>query len=117
MIYAMDRVSATTLASRITESFLSVTGKHVTHLFRGNGLKDIDYPHGVKITWGRPLDTVTQWDKVSIWGIETFGLPGDRYITDININEMIWWFKDPCDQTLFTLRNGSAQCIRLQYQT
>jgi ABC-type sugar transport system permease subunit len=37
--------------------------------------------------------------------------------TDININEMIWWFKDPRDQTLFTLRNGSAQCIRLQSQT
>jgi hypothetical protein len=80
-------------------------------------LKDPKYPHGAKIVWGRPLDTITQWDEVAAWGIETFGLPGDRYITDININEMIWWFRDPCDQILFTLRNGSAQCIRLQFQT
>jgi hypothetical protein len=80
-------------------------------------LKDLDYPHGAKIVWGRPLDTITQWDEVPTWGIDFFGLPGDRYITDININEMIWWFKDPRDQTLFTLRNGSAQCIQLQSQT
>ena len=45
--------------------------------------------HGAKIKWGRPLDTITQWDEVATWSIETFGLPGDRYITDISINEMI----------------------------
>jgi hypothetical protein len=50
--------------------------------------------HGAKIKWGRPLDTITQWDEVATWSIETFGLPGDRYITDISINEMIWWFRD-----------------------
>jgi hypothetical protein len=80
-------------------------------------LKDLDYPHGAKIKWGRPLDTITQWNEVATWSIETFGLPGDRYITDISINEMIWWFRDPRDQTLFTLRTGTAQCIQLQSQT
>lgn len=79
-------------------------------------MKDPKYPHGAKIVWGRPLDTITQWDEVATWGIEFFGLPGDRYVTDININEMIWWFRDPRDQTLFTLRNGSAKCIQLSLE-
>ena len=53
-----------------------------------------DYPHGAQVTWGRPYDTITAWDEISTWGIEFFGLPGDRYVTDININEMVWWFLD-----------------------
>ena len=79
-------------------------------------MKDHNYPHGARITWGRPFDTVTQWDEIATWGIETFGLPGDRYVTDININEMIWWFREPRDRTLFTLRNGTAQCIQLSLE-
>ena len=79
-------------------------------------MKDLDFPHGAKITWGRPMSTITHWNEVATWGIETFGLPGDRYITDINIDEMIWWFREPRDQTLFILRNGSAQCIQLQLE-
>ena len=78
-------------------------------------MKDLDYPHGARIKWGRPIDTITQWDEVATWGIETFGLPGDRYITDIGTgnNEMIWWFRDPRDLTLFVLRNGFAECTKL----
>jgi hypothetical protein len=77
-------------------------------------LQHPDYPHGAQITWGRPYDTITAWDNIATWGIEFFGLPGDRYVTDININEMIWWFRDPRDQTLFVLRNGQARCIELE---
>ena len=80
-------------------------------------MQDPDYPHGAQLAWDRPYDTITKWDEVATWGIDAFGLPGDRYITEININEMVWWFRDPQDRLLFVLRNGQAQCIELSYQT
>ena len=94
-------------------------GFAVTLLFGVSGLKDPEFQHGAQIIWGtlNPRHTITQWDNVSIWALELFGLPGDKYIVDINVNEMVWWFKDPADQTLFVLRNGSAKCIELNYQT
>jgi len=76
-------------------------------------LQDPDFSHGAHLAWGRPYDTITKWDEVAIWGIETFGLPGDRYITEVNVNEMVWWFCDPQDRMLFVLRNGQARCIEL----
>ena len=63
------------------------------------------------------MDTISQWDDVAIWGIEMFGLPGERYITEININDMTWWFRDPHDRLVFVLRNGLAQCIQLELTT
>jgi hypothetical protein len=80
-------------------------------------LQDPEFPHGAQLAWGREYDTITKWDEVAIWGIETFGLAGSRYITEINVNEMVWWFRDPQDRLLFILRNGRAQCIELSYQT
>ena len=73
-----------------------------------------DYPHGAQLLWSRAYNNVAAWDEVSTWSLEFFGLPGDRYVTEINIHEMIWWFRDPRDQTLFVLRNGQARCIELQ---
>ena len=80
-------------------------------------MQDPEFPHGAKINWGRGAETMTQWDHIATWGIETFGLPGDRYITDVNVNDMTWWFRDPRDQTLFVLRNGHAKCIELSLST
>ncbi len=76
-------------------------------------MQDPNYPHGAQIQWGRHFSAEYQWDEVATWGLETFGLPGDRYITDVNVNDMTWWFRDPRDQTLFVLRNGRAKCIEL----
>ena len=78
-----------------------------------NGLRDKAFPHGAQITWAKPVRHMAQWDDIATWSIEYFGLPGDRYITDTTVNRMIWWFKDPRDQTLFILRNGHATCIEL----
>ena len=41
-------------------------------------MKDHNYPHGARIKWGRPFDTVTQWEEVATWGIEFFGLPREE---------------------------------------
>jgi len=113
----MGKVSAITLVSKITDCTTNEIGSSATVLSGLIGLQDLDFPHGAHLAWGRPYDTITKWDEVSIWGIETFGLPGDRYITDINIDEMVWWFRDPQDRLLFVLRNGQARCIELSYQT
>ncbi len=77
-------------------------------------MRDLNYPHGAQIRWGRHFSAESHWDEVATWGLETFGLPGDRYITDVNVNDMTWWFQDPRDQTLFVLRNGQARCIELK---
>jgi hypothetical protein len=113
----MDKVSATTLVLQISESSLKEIGKLVTQWFRESGLQDPNFSHGAQITWGRSYDTITAWDNIAIWGMEFFGLPGDRYITDVNVNDMTWWFRDPRDQTLFVLRNGQARCIQLEFCT
>ena len=89
----------------------------MTTLLGVSGLKDPNFTHGAKIRWGHGANTNRQWDDVATWGIETFGLPGDRYVTDLHVNYMTWWFQDPRDQTLFVLRNGLARCIQLQSQT
>jgi len=117
MIYAMDKVSATTLVSQITESSLSKTGKPVTQLSRESGLQDPNFPYGACVDWGYRMDTITAWDDVATWGFEMFGLPGERYITDINVNDMTWWFRDEQDRLVFVLRNGLARCTQLESTT
>ena len=70
------------------------------------------FDHHVRI-WGwqyvqnREL-TIPEWDEISIYAIETFGLPGYRYITDISAERMKWSFKDPKDALMFKLRWGEV---------
>ena len=113
----MDKVSAITSVSKTIDCTTNAIGSSATVLLGLTGLQDREFSHGAHLAWGRPYDTITKWDEVSIWGIETFGLPGNRYITDININEMVWWFRNPQDRLLFVLRNGQARCIELSLQT
>jgi hypothetical protein len=113
----MDKVSATTSASRTIDCTTKEIGSSATVSYELTGLHDREFPYGAQLAWGRAYDTITKWDEVSVWGIETFGLPGDRYITQININEMVWWFRDPQDRLLFLLRNGQCRCIELSCET
>ena len=82
-----------------------------------SGLQDPDFVYGAKIEWGRHTETIDQWDAIAIWGIEHFGLPGDRYVTDVNVNDMTWWFRSQQDRLVFVLRNGQSQCIQLPLNT
>ena len=50
------------------------------------------------------MATLSKWDDVTVWGIEQFGLPGDRYVTDMSADYMTWFFRDPKDALLFKLR-------------
>jgi hypothetical protein len=50
------------------------------------------------------------WDRLSIASIEMFGLPGDRFITDISEHAMTWTFRDSRDALLFKLRFSEVTC-------
>jgi len=80
-------------------------------------LQDPKFLYGACIDWGYRMDTMEQWDDVAIWGIEIFGLPGERYLTEVNVNDMIWWFRTEQDRLMFVLRNGQARCIQLELST
>ncbi len=70
-----------------------------------------DFPYGASVQWKRKWDWASNWHEISIWSTETFGLPGDRYIVEFNINDMTWWFGTADDRLIFVLRNGAAKSV------
>jgi len=58
------------------------------------------YP--VKIDWSRD----PSWNEITCWALEHFGLPGDKYTTQLDPDFMIFNFNDPRDQLLFILAWG-----------
>ena len=69
-------------------------------------MRDTEYTHPVTILWGPGAENETQWNDISIWCIETFGLPGDRYITDISTEFMTWFFRAEQDAVFMKLKYG-----------
>ena len=43
--------------------------------------------------------------------VEIFGLPGDRYVTEIAIDNMTFWFRERQDALLFKLCHGHAELV------
>ena len=67
-------------------------------------MKDsINYPHAVRIFW-KNGDTITGRDEKCIWAIETFGLPGDKFITHADSDFMDFMFKYEKDAMFFSLK-------------
>jgi hypothetical protein len=52
----------------------------------------------VKIVW-QTGDTISDWDEKCIRVIETFGLPGNKYTTELSEDHMILNFAD-CEDAL-----------------
>ena len=67
-------------------------------------MQDPNFAHPVRINWGPNMSTLSSWDEVTIWGIDRFGLPGTRYITDLSADYMTWIFRDPKDALIFRLK-------------
>ena len=67
-------------------------------------LQDDDFKYPVVVPWSSKLNTVTAWNEICAQGMEMFGLPGNRYITDANVMDMTWWFRDEQDALLMTLK-------------
>lgn len=69
-------------------------------------LKEPGYNWPVTIRWGAGAENETQWNDISIWCVETFGLPGDRYVTDISTEHMTWFFREDKDAVFMKLKYG-----------
>jgi hypothetical protein len=73
-------------------------------------LKDPEFNYPVTVNWGQGADTMEYWDRLCIASIEMFGCPGDRFITDIGADQMIWAFRDPKDAFIFKLKFSEVTC-------
>lgn len=70
-------------------------------------LKAPEFAHPVSIMWGPGAESEDAWNDISIWCVETYGLPGDRYITDISAEHMTWFFKTDQDAVFMKLKYGA----------
>lgn len=107
MLYVVsvtDKASAIALVSPTTCFNTQEKLSGATDTFETSTLRDDEFPYPVVIPWSSKLDTVTAWNEVCAQGMELFGLPGNRYITDANVNDMTWWFRDEQDALLMTLK-------------
>ena len=63
---------------------------------------DTKYKYTVNIPWKRG-DTISNWDEKCIFAIETFGLPGLKYITHLTEDSMDFIFMEEKDAIHFSL--------------
>jgi hypothetical protein len=61
-----------------------------------------DFPWRSRISW-QPGDSMS-WNEICAQVVEQFGLPGDRYITEVGLLDMAFIFKSPQDLLLFKLK-------------
>ena len=73
-------------------------------------LTDPEFNYPVTVHWGRGDDTMDYWDRLCIASIELFGCPGDKFITDISADRMVWIFRNPKDAFIFKLKFSEVAC-------
>jgi hypothetical protein len=61
------------------------------------------------MTWHDEYNAMSLWNGMLADIVQIFGLPGDRYITDVNVNDMTFWFRDHRDALLFKLSHGHSE--------
>ena len=110
LVSVTDKASAIALVSKTTYFTTQEKLTGVTDTFEKNTLRDDDFAYPVVIPWGSNLDTVSAWNEICAEGMELFGLPGHRYITDANVNDMTWWFKNEQDALLMILKFSNRIC-------
>ena len=63
----------------------------------------------VRLFWNEindPQDEHVFWNEILARTVEQFGLPGDRYMTNIDTDWMDWHFRDEQDVLMFMLEHG-----------
>ena len=60
-----------------------------------------DFPWASRIVW-HPGSM--SWNEICAQVVEQFGLPGDRYITEVGLLDIGFVFKNPQDLLLFKLK-------------
>ena len=71
----------------------------------------------VRIPWNREFENEKRWNEVCAWAIEYFGLPGDRFITDTNIEYIDFIFKNKNDALLMAIHWCVQIVPVLEYET
>lgn len=71
-------------------------------------LREPEYTHHCTVPWVDRKNPMFYWDTLCASAVELFGLPGDRYITDISEQSMTWSFRNDKDALLFRLKFGDA---------
>jgi hypothetical protein len=104
LVSVTDKASAIALVSQTIYSSLQKTLSGAKTISRTSTLRDDEFKYPVVVPWGSQLDPVTAWNEICAQGMEMFGLPGNRYITDANVNDMTWWFRNEQDALLMTLK-------------
>jgi hypothetical protein len=104
VVNVTDKASATALASQTTCCFTQQKLSGAKTILGKTILQDDAFKYPVVVPWSSKLDTVSAWNEICAQGMEMFGLPGERYITDANVTDMTWYFKDPHDALLMTLK-------------
>jgi len=110
LVCATDKASAIFSVLQTTYYTLQERLIGVTPILRTSTLKDETFKYPVTIPWSATLDSVSAWNEICAQGMEMFGLPGNKYITEANVNDMTWYFKDPKDALLMTLKFSEAVC-------
>ncbi len=65
--------------------------------------------HPLKISWSIGDGYGDSWNEICAQVIEKFGLPGDRYTTEISSNWMIFYFREAEDLLMAKLTLGETQ--------
>jgi hypothetical protein len=104
LVSVTDKASAIALASQTICCFTQQRLVGVNDTLRLCTLREAEYCYPVVIPWSSQLDTVTAWNEVCAQGMEMFGLPGGRYITEANVNDITWWFCNEQDALIMTLK-------------
>lgn len=73
-------------------------------------MQDPEFAYPVTVRWGQGADTMPYWNEICAASIDMFGLPGDRFVTDISAEEMTWTFRDHRDAFIFKLRFSEVTC-------
>ena len=104
LVCATDKASA--IFSVLKTTYYSLHGRLIgaKGILRTSTLQDEIFKYPVVIPWSATLDSVSAWNEICAQGMEMFGLPGNRYITEANVNDMTWYFRDPKDALLMTLK-------------
>ena len=72
-------------------------------------MRSAEHTHGLTLNWLYHDNEMQRWNEMLASIVQVFGLPGDRYVTEITTENMTFWFSDPHDALLFKLCHGHSE--------
>ena len=64
---------------------------------------DFESPGSIRLYWEDGDHLTSEWNEGCARACEMFGLPGDRFVTEVCDEWMLFKFNDPRDATMFVL--------------